>query len=52
MADRSDEGAYEGDLWEGLKLRMDDRQAAYRRSWLRAPPLLILKFRRETRRPE
>ena len=37
MADRSGEGVSAGDLWQGLKIRMDDRQAAYRRSWLRAP---------------
>ena len=37
MADRSGEDASAEDLWQGLKNRMDDRQAAYRRSWLRAP---------------
>jgi len=37
MADRFDTGASAGDLWQELKNRMDDRQAAYRRSWLRAP---------------
>jgi hypothetical protein len=36
VAGRSGEGA--GDLWQGLKIRMDDRQASYRRSWLRAKP--------------
>ena len=30
-------GASTADLWQGLKIRMDDRQASYRRSWLRAP---------------
>jgi hypothetical protein len=37
VADRTVEGASAGDLWQGLKARMDDRQASYRRSWLRAP---------------
>ena len=37
MADRTGEGASAGDLWWGLKTRMADRQAAYRRGWLRAP---------------
>jgi hypothetical protein len=37
VADRPGEGASTGDLWQGLKIRMDDRQASYRRSWLRAP---------------
>jgi len=37
VADRCGEGISAGDLWQGLKLRMDDRQAAYCRSWLRAP---------------
>ena len=36
MAGRSDEGASAGDLWQGLKIRMDGRQAIYRRSWLRS----------------
>ena len=34
MADRTGEGA---DPWQEIKFRMDDRQAAYRRGWLRAP---------------
>ena len=38
MAGRSGEGASAGDLWHGLKIRMDGRQASYRRSWLRAKP--------------
>jgi hypothetical protein len=38
MAERFGAGASAGDLWQELKNRMDDRQAAYRRSWLRAPP--------------
>ena len=38
MAGRSDEGASAGDLWQGLKIRMDGRQAIYRRSWLRSKP--------------
>lgn len=37
MAHRTGEGASAGDLWRGLKTRMADRQAAYRRGWLRAP---------------
>ena len=37
MANRTGEGASAGDLWQGLRIRMDDRQAAYRRGWLRAP---------------
>jgi len=37
VADRTGEEASAGDLWQGLKIRMDDRQAMYRRSWLRAP---------------
>jgi hypothetical protein len=37
VADRPGEGASVGDLWRGLKIRMDDHQASYRRSWLRAP---------------
>ena len=37
MADWPDEEASATDLWQGLKIRMDDRQASYRRSWLRAP---------------
>ena len=37
MADRPGEGASVDDLWQGLKIRMGDRQASYRRSWLRAP---------------
>ena len=35
MADRTGKEASAADLWQGLKIRMDDRQAAYRRSWLR-----------------
>ena len=38
MAGQSGEGASAGDLWQGLKTRMDSRQASYRRSWLRAKP--------------
>ena len=38
MAGRSGEGASADDLWQGLKIRMDGRQASYRRSWLRAKP--------------
>jgi hypothetical protein len=37
VADRTGEEESAGDLWQGLKIRMDDRQAAYRRGWLRAP---------------
>lgn len=37
MADRTGKEASAADLWQGLKIRMDDRQASYRRSWLRAP---------------
>ena len=37
MSDRTGKEASAGDLWQGLKIRMDDRQASYRRSWLRAP---------------
>jgi hypothetical protein len=37
VADRTGEGVSAGDLWQELKIRMDDRQAEYRRSWLRAP---------------
>ena len=37
MADRTGEGASAGDLWQGLRIRMDDRQAAYRRGGLRGP---------------
>ena len=37
MAEQFGGGASAGDPWEALKLRMDDRQVAYRRSWLRAP---------------
>ena len=38
MADRTGEEASAGDLWQGLKIRMDGRQATYRRSWLRSKP--------------
>jgi hypothetical protein len=38
VAGRSGEGATADDLWQGLKARMDGRQASYRRSWLRAKP--------------
>jgi hypothetical protein len=34
VADRTGEGA---DPWREIKVRMGDRQAAYRRGWLRAP---------------
>ncbi len=37
MSDRTGKEASATDLWQGLKIRMDDRQASYRRSWLRAP---------------
>jgi hypothetical protein len=37
VADRTGEGVSAGDLWQELKIRMDHRQAEYRRSWLRAP---------------
>jgi hypothetical protein len=37
VVDLSGEGASAGDLWQGLKIRMDDLQKAYRRGWLRAP---------------
>jgi hypothetical protein len=37
VAGRPGEVASAVDLWQGLKIRMDDRQASYRRSWLRAP---------------
>jgi hypothetical protein len=35
VSDRT--GKEASDLWQELKMRMNDRQAAYRRSWLRAP---------------
>jgi hypothetical protein len=37
MSDRTSKEASAGDLWQGLKIRMDERQASYRRSWLRTP---------------
>jgi hypothetical protein len=37
VARRPNEGASAADLWQGIKIRMDDLQASYRRSWLRAP---------------
>ena len=37
MSDRPGVGTSLVDLWQGLKIRMDDRQASYRRSWLQAP---------------
>ncbi len=37
MSDRTGKETSAADLWQGLKTRMDDRQASYRRSWLRAP---------------
>ncbi len=37
MSDRTGKEASAADLWQGLKIQMDDRQASYRRSWLRAP---------------
>jgi len=37
VSDRPSKEASAADLWQGLKIRMDDRQAAYRRGWLRAP---------------
>jgi hypothetical protein len=37
VSDRTGKEASAADLWQGLKIRMDDRQASYRRSWLRAP---------------
>jgi hypothetical protein len=37
MPEEHGEGASAGGLWQGLKTRMEDRQAAYRRGWLRAP---------------
>jgi hypothetical protein len=37
VSDRTGKEASAADLWQGLKIRMDDRQAAYRRGWLRAP---------------
>jgi hypothetical protein len=37
MSDRTDKEASAGELWHELKIRMDDRQASYRRGWLRAP---------------
>jgi hypothetical protein len=37
MSDRTGKEASADDLWQRLKIRMDDRQASYRRSWLRAP---------------
>jgi hypothetical protein len=38
VADWPGEGVSAGDLWQEIKVRMDGRQAAYRRSWLRAKP--------------
>jgi hypothetical protein len=38
VAGRSGEGTSADDVWQGLKIRMDGRQASYRRSWLRAKP--------------
>ena len=35
MSDRTDKEASAGELWHELKIRMDDRQASYRRGWLR-----------------
>ena len=52
MADRTGKGASASDLWREVKIRMDDRQAEYRRSWLRALPFLVLKLRRETCGPK
>jgi hypothetical protein len=37
VSDRPGEGTSLVDHWRGLKIWMDDRQAVYRRSWLRAP---------------
>jgi hypothetical protein len=37
VSDRTGKEASAADLWQGLKIRMDDRQASYGRSWLRAP---------------
>jgi len=37
VSDRRDREASAGDLWQGLKTRMEARQASYRRNWLRAP---------------
>lgn len=37
MSGRPGEGTSLVDHWQGLKIRMDDRQAVHRRSWLRAP---------------
>jgi hypothetical protein len=37
VSDRTGKEESAADLWQGLKIRMDDRQASYRRSWLRAP---------------
>jgi hypothetical protein len=37
VSDRTGKEASTADLWQGLKIRMDDRQGSYRRSWLRAP---------------
>ena len=37
MSDRTGKEASAADLWQGLKIRMDDRQASNRRSWLRSP---------------
>ena len=37
MSDRPGVGTSLVNLWQGLKIRMDDRQASYRRSWLQAP---------------
>ena len=37
MSDRTGKEASVADLWQGLKIRMDDRQTEYRRGWLRAP---------------
>jgi hypothetical protein len=37
VSDGPGEGTSLVDHWQGLKIRMDDRQAVYHRSWLRAP---------------
>jgi hypothetical protein len=37
VADRPGSGASARDPWQEIRARMDDRQAAYRRGWLRAP---------------
>ncbi|HKH38263.1 MAG TPA: hypothetical protein VKA82_13970, partial [Rubrobacter sp.] len=37
MSDLTGKEASVADLWQGLKIRMNDRQTEYRRRWLLAP---------------